>query len=408
MVQNFIFPVISLIAAELFLRYQNPYRLWKDAFDESLVCEPDGERGWRPKPNIEFNYYHRYMRGKRRIKQNSLGLRSSNNYDLVKNKDTYRVLIFGDSTLQGWELEEDQTIHRLVENGIANELQHKKVEVIPVAARNYCLGQLFTWYKSVFHEFDYDLLIYYFNENNPRRTITFHESGKPTLLTQPVFVWSEDNGLSLCPPPTINHPNDMVYLDQNGKTVVDSGNTIITPHVWMREHLHIYCALTDLIQGPIRLRKFMDRYEIKNIEKWNTINDATEKRFPYQWEICRRIFKEWIRLARGKQAQFVIIPNLQYYHAGNNWLLTGTKHEYGFNYEDIPCREYLRLIAVENEIEFFDTYQFVYENRIDTGNFYVHPRYAFHSSEGARFQTSFILKSISSLKNGKKVACKRI
>jgi len=32
MVQNFIFPVISLIAAELFLRYQNPYRLWKDAF----------------------------------------------------------------------------------------------------------------------------------------------------------------------------------------------------------------------------------------------------------------------------------------------------------------------------------------------------------------------------------------
>lgn len=391
--RGYLLAVLGLVSLELFLRMKNPYRLWKDAFNESSVCEPDELRGWRPKPNIEFDFYHRYLKGKTRISQNSLGLRSSVDYNPKKRDDSYRILVFGETTLIGWEMHENQTICRLLERRLAPRINHKKVEVIPVAARNYSLGQLFTWYKTVFHEFEYDLLLYYFNENNPRRSITFHESGKPILLKQPVYAWSREEGLTLLQPPPMNHSNDMAFLNQEGKVELKQGKTIKTPHAWMRDHLHIYCALTDLFQGKTRLRKFKDRQEIKNIEKCKAPGD--EEALPYQWETCGRIFHEWAKLVQEKSVPMILVSNLQYYHAGNNWLLSGTKHEWGFNYEDIPSRRYLRRITEGTGINFLDTYQYTYENRIDTTDFYTHPRYAYFNAKGAEFQAKYILEVLS-------------
>jgi hypothetical protein len=90
----------------------------------------------------------------------------------------------------------------------------------------------------------------------------------------------------------------------------------------------------------------------------------------------------------------VIIPNLLYYHIGNDWLWAGSKHELGFNYEDIPARKYLRLIAEENGISFFDTYQCIYENKIDTRKFFIHPRYGYYTAIGSGFQADFFSKVI--------------
>jgi hypothetical protein len=367
-----------------------------DAFDESSVCGPDSQRGWKPIPEIGFDFYHRYMKGKREIKQNSLGLRSSKEYSPVKEQDTYRILIFGETTLVGWELEESQTISSLIEKNLSNEISGKKIEVVPVAARNYCLGQLYIWYKTVFHKFDYDLLICYFNVNNPRRTITYHESGKPILFTKPVFLWSEAERLRLYDPPQTKHPNDMIYLGPNDNTIIERGRTIRTPHTWLRDHIHVYCALVDYFQGVTRLRNFKDRTEIKNIEKSTKIKNYDEKNVPYQWEICMQIFKEWSRLVSKKSSSMIIIPHMAYYNAGNNWLLTENNHPLGFNYEEIPCRRYLKYITEKINVEYFDTYQYAYENRVDTRKFYVHPRYAYYNPIGAEFQSKYISKMISS------------
>lgn len=48
----------------------------------------------------------------------------------------------------------------------------------------------------------------------------------------------------------------------------------------------------------------------------------------------------------------MMIPNLQYYHAGNNWLLTGTKHPLGFNYDEIPSRKCFSRLAGEAQVGF--------------------------------------------------------
>ncbi len=389
-------PLVVILLVEVLLRLQNPYRLWKDAFDESSVCEPDSQRGWKPVPGIGFDFYHRYMKGKREIRLNSLGLRSSKEYSSVKEQDTYRILIFGETTLVGWELEESQTISSMIEKNLSNEISGKKIEIIPVAARNYCLGQLFLWYKTVFHKFDYDLLIYYFNVNNPRRTITFHESGKPILFTKPVFLWSEAEGLRLCGSPQTKHPNDMIYLGPNDNTIIERGRTARTLHMWLRDCIHVYCALVDCFQGATRLRKFNDRTEIKDIEKSTKTKSHGDKILPYQWETCMHILREWSKLVSKKSSPMIIIPHMAYYNAGNNWLLTENKHPLGFKYNEIPCRRYLKYITKKINVEYFDTYQYAYENRVDTRKFYVHPRYAYYNPIGAEFQSKYISKMISS------------
>lgn len=376
------------LAAEAGLRFSNPYRLWRDSFDESLPCEADPERGWKPKSSFRFEYHHRYLRGRRSIVQNSLGLFSEREFTRKKPAGTYRILVFGETTFLGWELQLSETI--------TSRLQHKlgpRVEVVPVAARNYSLGQLFTWYKRVFHEFDFDLVVYNFNENNPRRSITFHESGKPVLLTQPVYRVTESNKLELQGAPLVTHPNDMAYVDADGNTVLKPGRTVVTVHSWLRDRSHLYCAFDDLIQGPTRLRKFRDRTEIKDIEKWKP-KKKDDEGFPYQWRLCHQIFLDWANMVRAKGSAILIVPNLQYYHAGENWLIKGTQHEWGFNYADIPSRKYLAKLAADTGMSFFDIYRHVYENEIDTAGFYVHPRYAYYSPAGAEFHAAAIERAI--------------
>jgi hypothetical protein len=379
-----------LVLAEIALRIQNPYRLWKYAFDEAAPCEPDPDRGWRPKPSQVFDYHHRYLRGLRRITQNALGLYSSREVAREKPADVYRVLVFGETTFLGWELAESETIAARLEK-LVPRANGKRVEIVPIAARNYSLGQLYTWYRTVFHDFDYDLIVYNFNENNPRRSITFHESGKAPLLTQPVYEITKDDKLALRSPPAIHHRNDMAYVDADGNSVLIPGKTVATLHTKLRDRFHLYCALDDAIQGPTKLRKFRDRTEIKDIEKWRRKEDEG---FPFQWRLCHRIFLEWAALVRAKGKAIVIVPNLQYYHAGENWLLTGTGHEWGFDYADIPSRKYLRKLADDTGMAFFDIYKHVYENRIDTDGFYVHPRYAYYSPKGAAFHAEAIATAL--------------
>jgi hypothetical protein len=382
----------ALAAGEILLRLQNPYRLWKDAFDEGKVHKPDSDFGWRPIPDISFRFYHRYLKGKRLVRHNSLGLRSSREFSPQKEGDVFRILVFGETTLLGWELEERQTICSLLEKKLQGAIPAKRVEVVPVVARNYCLGQLYTWYHQIFHDFDFDLLIYYFNENNPRRSITFHESGKPAVFTQPIFVRSPQGDIKLQPAPMVEHPNDMVFLNAQGEVNVERGITEKSLHNWLKNHLHLYCALDDLKQGAIRLRDFKDRVEIKDIEKWKQRKEMGG--LPFQWEICRAVFLEWEKMLSISNRPMVLVNNLQYYHAGNNWLQNGTEHPWGFDYEDIPSRKYLSAIAEEMGVEFWDTYQHAFENKVDTSDFYIHPRYAYYSPSGAAYQATYIAQRI--------------
>ena len=347
---------------ELLLRSLNPYRLFIDKFDESLFCERDEYLGWKPTPNVHFRYFHKYLkRQKITINQNSLGLPTTSEFSKKKPPNVdFRILYFGETTAIGWELREEKRIYSLLENKLNAEFE-SNIEVIPIMARNYCSSQLYTWYMTVFKDYEYDLIIYNFNENNPRRSVTFHESGKPTRLSQPLLCFENDSPRYI-KSPQIFHNHDMAYLDSNLSAVYRPGRTDTSFIGFLRNNLHIWQFLEDLHLGDIRLRRFNDRKEIKDIEKWNNESRSGD---PYQWKIFKDTISSFV-YNTSNTAHFMIVPNLQYYHAGNNWLQSCTTHPWGFNYSEIPSRMYLSDLSKRLNLHFCDIYDVVFENNIDT------------------------------------------
>lgn len=390
---SLIFVLFAILLFELLLRFLNPYRLFIDKFDESEYCDQDSLLGWKPSPNVHFIYFHKYLkRRKVRVVQNSLGLPTSSEYSRKKPPNVdFRILYFGETTSIGWELSEDKRIYSLLEKKLNAEFK-SNIEVIPIMARNYCSSQLYTWFMSVFKFYEYDLIVYNFNENNPRRSVTFHESGKPLSLSQPLILFESDKPKYI-QSPTITNNNDMAYLDANLSPVFLPGCTDRSFLAFLRNNFHIYQFLEDQFLGKLRLRRFKDRNEIKDIEKWNNPSSTD---YPYQWKIFKDTLSSFAR-NKSKNVRFMIVPNLQYYHAGNNWLQSSTVHPWGFNYSEIPSRLYLSQIAEKLDIEFCDIYKYAFENKIDTSSFYIHPRYAYYSAAGSNFHSDFIVNSIKNL-----------
>ena len=384
-----VFCLVLLVSAEFLLRFINPYRLFSSSFDESLYCQYDDLLGWAPSPNSNFSYYHKYL-GKQRkqVFQNQMGLPSLQEFTPSKPPNVkYRILFFGETTSLGWELDYEKRITSLIATKFKN-LFNINVEVIPIIARNYSPTQLYRWFLRDFKHFEYDIVIYNFNENNPRRSITFHESGKPPLLTQPVLTVLNSKLVSVKPLKNLSK-DDMCFLDSNNAIRLLKSSPETTLHSKLKNNFHIYQLIDDFVVGDIRLRKFKNKSEIKDIEKWKTVPNET----PYQWIIFKAIMKDFINQTPSS-IPFLIVPNLQYYNAGNNWLLSKSPHPLGHNFEDIPSRKHLKKLAQNTKAKFCDIYSYVYKNKIDTSDFYIHPRYAYYSNKGASFHADYIIDSI--------------
>lgn len=384
-----------LLLAEAWLRRSNPYRLWSSAFDEASVTEPHPTRGWAQRRNLDFIFRHRYLRVPNRVHFNNLGMHDSRDYSIAKPPGTLRVQLFGCTTAAGWELPADLTISSQLEALLRRHL-NQPVEVMNASARNYCTAQLFHWFVEELAAHEPDLVVYHFNTNHPRRNITFHESGKSVRLHQPVCIPSPDGGIQhlRTDPPT--HPNDMIFLNSRWEVERIPGRTDPSLHRWLLDHLHLYCALEDLLLGPVRLRRFKDRAEIKDIEKREFVPNPVRSldAMPYQWRATAAILAKWVEAVRRAGAQFLMVPHLAFYHAGVGRLYTGSDHPWGFDFDNIPERRYLPLIARNLDVPYFDAYAFARERQADTGGFYLHPRYAYSTAAGAKFHAQVILEAL--------------
>ncbi|MBI5571095.1 MAG: hypothetical protein HY914_14215 [Desulfomonile tiedjei] len=390
-----------LLLAEAWLRRSNPYRLWSSAFDEASVTEPHPTRGWTQRRHLDFVFHHRYLPTPNRVHFNNLGMHSARNYSASKPPDTLRVQLFGCTTAAGWELPSDGTIAAQLEARLRQTLG-RPVEVMNASARNYCTAQLYHWYVEELAAYEPDLVIYHFNTNHPRRNITFHESGKSVRFHQPVYTLDPDGSLRLLRTTLPTHPNDMIFLNDRREIERIPGHTDRSFHRWLRDHLHTYCVLDDFLQGPVRLRRFRDRVEIKDIEKREFLPTSVHSldAMPYQWRSTAAILAKWVEEVHRAGASFLIAPHLAFYHAGAGRLYSSSDHPWGFNYEDIPERRYLPLIAETLGAFYCDTYRWAYEQRIDTTPFSIHPRYAYVTAHGAAAHAAALAEALDGLRAG--------
>lgn len=385
---------------EVVLRRRNPYRLWTSAFDDASVTDPHPTRGWVHKGNLDFTFYHRYLPQPNAVHLNNLGMHDSRDYARAKPRGTVRVALFGGSTAVGYELPAESTTAAQLAALLSRAHPDVRFEVMNAAVRNYCTSQLYHWYVEELAAYEPDVIVYHFNTNHPRRNVTLHESGKPIPHHQPAYVLDPSGEIRLLSTDPPTHPNDMIFLNDRWEIERIPGHTDRSLYRWLCNHLHIYSALEEVLLGPVRLREFRDRAEIKDIDKrprGSGIPTPVDA-MPYHWQVTATILGKWAEAARRSGSHFLIVPHLAFYHAGASQLNGGVRHPYGLDYEEIPERRHLPGIARELDVVFFDTYRFAREKRVDTAGFYIHPRYAYATAKGAAFQAETIMQALSQMR----------
>ena len=103
------------------------------------------------------------------VRSNSLGFRSDE-ITTIKDKNTYRILIFGDSSSFGWGVDQDRMFSALLKNELAAAANQvgKKIEVgnFAIPGDSSAYGQLL--FDTFAHQFDPDLVILGFGANDAK------------------------------------------------------------------------------------------------------------------------------------------------------------------------------------------------------------------------------------------------
>ncbi|MGE4279600.1 MAG: hypothetical protein AB7G62_08435 [Magnetospirillum sp.] len=386
------------VVAELALRRANPWRLWRDAFDEAAAMTPHPSRGWMQRPGHAFRFHHRYLRQPVDIRFNRLGLHDAAEYAVAKEDGVFRVALMGCTTAVGWELPADQTLASRLRQTLQARMPGRRVEVMNAAVRLYGTGQLYDFFDQEIAAYRPDLVLYYLNLNHPRRTITAHESGKSPLLSQPVWGLDSQGELTRVAVEPATHVNDMVFLDEDGTIRRQSGRTERSLHRWLLDRSHLYTWGDDLRQGPVRLRQWRDRVEIKDIEvrslRDGVLGDVAD--LPYQWRIVARLLERWKAAAHAAGGRFVVAPHLTYYNVRDGALHKAVpQHPWGFTFDNIPERRYAAFLSERLGFPFLDTYAQARESlRDDVERYYVHPRYTYMTAEGAGFIAGILVDQL--------------
>ena len=349
------------------------------------------------KNNHHFLFHHRYLNKPNEIAFNELGLRDVQSYTKVKAAGVFRVAFFGGTTSAGWEMRAEESQAARLREHLQAQMPDRKFEVMNASVRLYATGQLYKFYREEIAAYQPDLVLYYFNLNHPRRTISAHESGKSPLLSQPIYQISENGAVKELPVEPAKHPNDMIYLENDGTIARIEGKTDTSLHRWLRDRSHLYTLFDDIKQGPVRLRNLKDRKEIKDIELREKKSRLTQDfaGLPYQWQIVADLLRRWSEEVIAAGGKFVVAPHLAYYNVRNGALNKDTpQHPWGFTFETIPERYYLSHISGRLNFPYLDTYALARQYEFDADDFFVHPRYGYVNAEGAEFISKLLCNEI--------------
>lgn len=390
----------SAVAAELVLRRTNPYRLWRDAFDEGEPTEFHSTRGWSPKRDYNFRFHHRYLPRTNDIRLNHLGMNDANTYAKKKPRDVFRVAFFGGSTSAGWEIPAECSQAAYLQAQLARRMPGRRIEVMNASARLYSTGQLYKWFTDELAEYEPDLVVYYFNINHPRRTITVHESGKAPSLSQPVFTLDSQRKPVLENFDPATHENDMIFVDEDGSCIREKGRTDRSLHKWLIDRSHLYTVIDDWRQGQVRLRQFKDRKEIKDIERRKLRLDVPVdiSDLPYQWQVVATLLGSWSEQLRKTNTPFLIMSHLAYYCTRDGSLFSDREtHPWGFAFDEIPERRYLSFLSRKLGFTYLDSFAKARDERTETEKLYVHPRYAYLNEHGTEWHAQYLADVIETL-----------
>jgi hypothetical protein len=138
------------------------------------------------------------------ISLNNYGLHDTN-LTMEKPKDTFRILILGDSFPQGWQVKLEQGFPWLMEEEL-NQTSPRKIEVINMSADTYGTDRELLLFAALGWRFQPDLVLLSFYTGNDIKDNSFDLSSwaEDSPLTHPLFTLNNAGRLQMHNAPIIN------------------------------------------------------------------------------------------------------------------------------------------------------------------------------------------------------------
>ncbi len=199
------------------------------------------------------------------VTTNSQGLYDAD-YPTEKPPETVRVVVLGDSFVQGLQVAYDARFTHVLQrqlNAVTDWPQRTNFEVLNFGVNSYSTGQAYLIYDDIARQYDPDYVLLLFSEYLIDRTprgylppILFEHA----LRLRPAYVLNPNGALELRAPTDYDRAIDLIQdrLD-------DDGDPIQTPYTWLVQGLHYdtlapwdtepYTALTQ----RSRIVRFLER-----------------------------------------------------------------------------------------------------------------------------------------------------
>ena len=184
---------------------------------QRLFIEYDSMRGWRNIANAKGDYITQEFRVS--LRYNSRGIRGAE-HAYVKQPGTYRVVIMGDSFVEGYTVQEQERVSEVLQRLLNERRPSGKVEVIALGTAGYSTDQELLWLESEGLRYQPDLVVAMFYTND----IWYNTRHAYWRGEKPLFVFQGDTlALTNVPiaPPVVEARKKRrslrAFIDQNSK-----------------------------------------------------------------------------------------------------------------------------------------------------------------------------------------------
>ena len=302
---------------------------------QRLFVEYDETRGWRDIPNAQGRYttdeYSIYLQ------YNSHGIRGSER-PYAKPGGTIRIVVVGDSFVEGYSVEEAARVTEVLEKSLAAKLS-RPVEVIALGTAGYSTDQELLWLESegLKYQPDFVVLMFYYND------IWFNDQPSYWRGGKPLFVL---DGESL---KSTNVPVPRKIFDESRDSVLPSNADVgfaglktskLVSRAVQNSTWQGIAAKLGLIQLPPE-QSISARYNVPVLHELTVYQKDATPEIDHAWETTRALLKRLKLDSENSGAGFLIfyVPSKMDIYP-ENWKIF--ESNYGLDDKDWDARQVAR------------------------------------------------------------------
>jgi len=285
--------VFFVLCLEILLSLFWPHKITAKPYFhiQSFFCEYHPLMGWVNKPDyrdiVTVDKDHTFT-----VSHNSRGLRDRN-YSYEKPRELIRVLVFGDSFVWGFGVEDDEIFTEVLEQFDSD------LEVINFGVSGYGTGQSLLYYTDEGYKYAHDIVIYAFYSNDTGELASSINYGYP----KPFFIPdSEPLTVTNVPVPRTEESERKLYGNPS--------STFGRLKKFLRRNTHTYQFIVGRLNSVPWLRALFLKLGLAEDYK-RTYGEKVPlyhiREIDRQWHLFFRLVEEFRTVVEENGAMFVLL-----------------------------------------------------------------------------------------------------